>query len=192
MRSFKVARWLRRRSSGGDIAEHSDSSGRIGARLGPRLYLALLVALSLTACFLPLADHLGYELSELIALAAGLFGGAPGIAAARMERDASTRALARSLWFSLWALAIPVGVILLNGLRRPVCDPLGGFAMYLAVAVPSATLACALGGACGFLAPRRAGWLYAAVFLITLAAAVWPLVRGPQVFAFHHLGGMFP
>jgi hypothetical protein len=160
--------------------------------LGPRLYLGLLGALSLVACFLPLADHLGYELSELIAFTAGLFGGAPGIAAARMERDSSARALSRALWFSLWALAIPVGVILLNGLRRPVCDPLGGFAMYLAVAAPSALLACTLGVACGFLVPRRAGWLYGAVFVATLAIAVWPLIRGPQVFAFHHLGGMYP
>jgi len=148
--------------------------------------------LSLAACFLPLADHLGYELSELVALAAGLFGGAPGIAAARMERDSSTRALSRALWFSLWALAVPVAMILLNAIRRPACDPLGGFAMYLALAVPSAVLACVLGVACGFVAPRRAGWLYAAVFAGSLANALWPVVRGPQVFVFHHLGGMYP
>jgi len=148
--------------------------------------------LSLAACFLPLADHLGYELSELVALAAGLFGGAPGIAAARMERDSSTRALSRALWFSLWALAVPVAMILLNAIRRPACDPLGGFAMYLAIAVPSAVLACVLGVACGFVAPRRAGRLYAAVFAGSLANALWPVVRGPQVFVFHHLGGMYP
>ncbi|OLD46638.1 MAG: hypothetical protein AUI48_07320 [Chloroflexi bacterium 13_1_40CM_2_68_14] len=148
--------------------------------------------MSLAACFLPLADHLGYELSELVALAAGLFGGAPGIAAARMERDSSTRALSRALWFSLWALAVPVAMILLNAIRRPACDPLGGFAMYLALAVPSAVLACVLGVACGFVAPRRAGWLYAAVFAGSLANALWPVVRGPQVFVFHHLGGMYP
>ena len=148
--------------------------------------------MSLAACFLPLADHLGYELSELVALAAGLFGGAPGIAAARMERDSSTRALSRALWFSLWALAVPVAMILLNAIRRPACDPLGGFAMYLALAVPSAVLACVLGVACGFVAPRRAGWLYAAVFTGSLASALWPVVRGPQVFIFHHLGGMYP
>src|SRR5689334_21579706 len=130
MRRRTGARGFMRTSSGGGIAEQSDSSGRIGARTGPRLYLALLLALSLVACFLPLADHLGYELSELVALAAGLFGGIPGIAAARMERESSTRALARGLWFSLSALAIPVAVILLNGVRRPVCDPLGGFALY--------------------------------------------------------------
>src|SRR5437016_4639417 len=185
MRSRTGARWLWRRSSGGDIEDQSDSSDRVGARIGPRLYLALLATLSLAACFLPLADHLGYELSELMALAAGLFGGAPGIAAARMERDSSTRALSRALWFSLWALAVPVAMILLNAIRRPACDPLGGFAMYLALAVPSAVLACVLGVACGFVAPRRAGWLYAAVFAGSLASALWPVVRGPQVFVLH-------
>jgi hypothetical protein len=148
--------------------------------------------LSLVACFLPLSDHLGYELSELVALAAGVFGAVPGVAAARMERDSSTRALSRALWFSLWALAIPVAVILLNAVRRPACEPLQGFALYLALAVPSATLACTLGVACGFVAPRRAGWLYAAIFTGSLAVALWPVVRGPQVFAFHHLGGMYP
>jgi len=186
-----VALWLRR-SSGGGIDDQSDSSGRIGARTGPRLYLVLLGLLSLVACFLPLADHLGYELSALVALAAGLFGGIPGIAAARMERDSATRALSRALWFALWALGIPLALILLNGLRRPACDPLGGFALYLALAVPSATLACTLGVACGFVAPRHAGWLYALVFVASLAVALWPLARGPQMFAFHHLGGMFP
>ena len=192
MRSRTGARWLWRRSSGGDIEDQSDSSDRVGARIGPRLYLALLATLSLAACFLPLADHLGYELSEMVALAAGLFGGAPGIAAARLERDSSTRALSRALWFSLWALTIPLAMILLNAIHRPACDPLGGFAMYLALAVPSAVLACVLGVACGFVAPRRAGWLYAAVFAGSLAIALWPVVRGPQVFVFHHLGGMYP
>src|SRR5438874_257273 len=114
---------LVRRSSGlgGAIATQSDRAGSIGARVGPRLYLGLLALLSLIACFLPLADHLGYELSELVALAAGIFGAAPGIAAARTETESSTRALARAVWFGLWALAIPLAVILLNGLRRPAC-----------------------------------------------------------------------
>src|SRR3954471_3057782 len=133
MRSRSGARGLTRSSSGGGIADQSDSSGRIGARTGPRLYLALLSILALVSCFLPLADHLGYELSELVALAAGLFGGIPGIAAARMERESATRALSRALWFALWALGIPLALILLNGLRRPACDPLGGFALYLAL-----------------------------------------------------------
>src|SRR5207245_2688207 len=76
--------------------------------------------------------------------------------------------------------------------HRPACDPLGGFARYLALAVPSAVLACVLGVACGFVAPRRAGLVYAGVVAGSLAIALWPVVRGPQVFVFHHLGGMYP
>ena len=162
------------------------------ARRGPQLYLVLLGVLSVAACFLPLADHLGYELSELVALAAGLFGAAPGIAAARLETESAARALARAVWFGLWALAIPLGVVALNSLRRPACDPAAGFLLFLAIAVPSALLAATLGVVCGFVARRRAGLLYAALFAGSLAVALWPLWRGPQIFAFHHLGGMYP
>src|ERR1700730_15044961 len=102
MRSLSGARGWRRRSSGGGIVDQSDSSGRIGARTGPRLYLALLCLLSLVACFLPPPHHLGHELGELVGFAPGLLGRVPGIAAARMERDSPTRALSRAPWFSLW------------------------------------------------------------------------------------------
>src|SRR5713226_2536976 len=91
------ARVLERRSSGrgfspgGDIPVQSDSTVAPGAsallgRRGAQLYLAGLALLSIIACFLPLADHLGYELAELVALYAGMFGAAPGVAAARRER----------------------------------------------------------------------------------------------------------
>ena len=146
----------------------------------------------MVACFLPLADHLGYELSELVALAAGLFGAAPGVAAARREPDSSVRALWHALRFALGALTVPVAIILLNGLRRPACDRLGGLILYAAIAVPSALLSAALGLACALVWPRRASLLVAAVFFSTLAVALWPVVRGPQVFVFHHLGGMYP
>ena len=152
--------------------------------------------MSVVAAFLPLADHLGYELCEIVALCAGLLGAAPGVAAARMElsrgEGRATRALARGGIVGVGALAIPLAVILLNGVRRPACDPIGGLVLYLAVAVPSGALAATLGVASSFATPRRAGWIVAAVFVATLAVAVWPLARGPQVFAFDHLGGMFP
>ncbi|HUJ26345.1 MAG TPA: hypothetical protein VLW85_10020 [Myxococcales bacterium] len=129
-------------------------------------------------CFLPLADHLGYEFSEIMAVLAGLFGGLPG-----MRRDRKMAVL---------ALLVPLAMILMNGVRRPACDPVAGLTLFTALAVPSAALAYALGAACALIAPRRPGWLYAAIFLATLAAALWPVARGPQVFAFHHLGGMYP
>ena len=162
------------------------------AMWGPRLYLAALGVLGVLCCFVPLADHFGYEFSELTALAAGMFGAAPGIAAARAETDSATRALARALWFALWALSLPAVLILANGVRRPACDRAGGLLLFVALAVPSAVLSCTIGVACGFLWRRGAGLLYAAIFFASLAVAVWPVLTGPQVFAFHHLGGMYP
>lgn len=151
--------------------------------------MAGLLLLSIAAAFLPLADHLGYESAELVALYAGLLGAVPGVAAARVS---PANALRRALPFALFALLVPVAVLLLNGLRRPVCDPLGGLLLYALLAIPSALLAAALGVACGTVAPRRAPWLVALIFLASLAVALWPLWRGPQIFAFHHLGGMLP
>jgi len=160
------------------------------------VYAAALVAVSLCAAFLPLADHLGYEFAELIALFAGLFGATPGIAAARSEltRPApdALRAVARGLSHGAGFLLVPVVVILLNALRRPACEPIAGLVLYGLIALPSGILAAALGAACGFAWPRRAGLAAFAVFLVTLAVALWPVARGPQVYAYHHLGGMFP
>jgi hypothetical protein len=164
------------------------------------MYVAALALTAMLAAFAPLADHLGYEFAELIALVAGLFGASVGVAAARNELVRHARglppradaALLAGLALAVLALAVPIAIILLNGLHRPPCDPLAGLVLFAALPVPSALLAAALGAACGFLAPRRAGLWVALVFLATLAAAVLPLLRGPQVFAFHHLGGMYP
>lgn len=193
-----------RRSEGEAISGQHDNMPLAAARRWPALcrrpgtwaYVALLVAVSGVCASLPLADHLGYEFAEAIALCAGLFGAAPGVAAAREERLRAVadpaHAVAAALLAALAALVVPVVVILLNGLRRPPCDPVAGLVLYAAVAIPSGVLAATLGVASGFAAPRRAGWIVAAVFAATLAVSLWPVARGPQVFAFHHLGGMFP
>src|SRR5919202_2170509 len=129
-----------RRSWGDGIAEeHVKTLERAASTWGRGAwaYVALLTTLSLVAAFLPLTDHLGYELAELVALAAGLFGAAPGVAAARLERSSAdgdaARALLRGVSCAVLTLAVPVAIILLNGLRRPPCDPLAGLVLYLAL-----------------------------------------------------------
>ncbi len=136
-----------RRSEGEVISEQHDKTQSTAAsrwrelwrRGGTWAYVALLAAVSAVCAFLPLADHLGYELAEVVALCAGLFGAAPGVAAARAEAtrpDAdAARATATAVLLGLSALAVPVALILLNALRRPACDPAAGLVLYLAVAV---------------------------------------------------------
>src|SRR4051794_22165526 len=80
---------VRRSASEGFIRSQDDSTPREAARAPGRraraVYGGALAVVSLCAAFLPLADHLGYEFAELIALFAGLFGAVPGMAAARGE-----------------------------------------------------------------------------------------------------------
>ena len=132
----------------------------------------------------------------MIALFAGLFGAVPGIAAARAEAarpsPAASRALIRGLSSGIGLLLVPVAIILLNGLRRPACEPLAGLLLYGLIAVPSGILAATMGALCGFARPRRAGLLAFSGFLLTLGVAVWPVVHGPQVYVYDHLAGMFP
>src|SRR5476649_2499297 len=144
----------------------SDNCLPLGARTWPRGDLAVLATAAVAACFLPLADHVGYELSQLVALLVGLFRGIPGISAARTSKP--PLALQRAISFVLFSLLLPLGIILLNSLRRPACDPLAGLPLYFLLTVPSALLASSLGVLCGSVAPRRAGLLYALVFLVTL------------------------
>jgi hypothetical protein len=164
---------------------------------GPLLYLATLAVLTLAGWAFPLTDHLGYELSESIALAAGLFGAAIGVSASRKARDAggmaaSARHLGAAIFLSQAWLLVPIALALLDGVRRPVCDPLAGLSIYAVLASPSAVLSCCVGFLCAQLAPRRAGWLIMSVFLISLGSSLWPIWKGPQVFAFHQFGGMYP
>src|SRR3954471_12783486 len=125
---------LRRSASEGFIPSQNDSTPRGAARVPGRraraVYGGTLAVVSLCAAFLPLADHLGYEFAELIALFAGLFGAVPGIAAARGElwrpSAAALRPLLRGLVSGAGLLLLPVAIILLNALRRPACEPLAG------------------------------------------------------------------
>src|SRR5712671_7547466 len=123
-----------RRSEGEAISEQHDNTASAAAsrwralwrRPGMWAYVALLAVVSGACAFLPLADHLGYELAEGVALCAGLFGAAPGVAAARAEMSRAdadpARATATAVLAGVVALALPVALILLNGLRRPACD----------------------------------------------------------------------
>ena len=82
----EIARAVRWETTGGELQA-------LVERRGVRLYVAMLAVLSLLGWAVPLTDHVGYELSELIALGAGAFGvaWAPGAAQAIPEGFAFRR-----------------------------------------------------------------------------------------------------
>jgi hypothetical protein len=162
----------------------------------PRLAIAAAVAFAAAAALcgaLPLLEVPGYELGALAALAFALvLGPALGIAAARI--DASPwRAFARAAAVAAALLAVLLAAGILRALPGP-CDPLFGAPMFLAAALPSAWLACALGVAAASLpgARRRPAAAYAAVALALLATSVARAWRGPAAALHDHLFGFWP
>lgn len=172
---------------------------RLGALIGTsggRLLLAAYALVAVVGAFLPLTDHLGFELAFTLTIAAALFAPAVGVSAIRY-RDGTDRpgldALSGALYAGV-ALALPVGLILLNGLRRPVCDPLAGLTWLLLLPLPTAALASTLGSAVA-LRVRR-GWktwaIIGGALALPLGLSLWEVYAGPAFFFFDHLFGYYP
>lgn len=163
---------------------------------------------------LPLLGVPGYELSQALAIGVGLLGGAIGVASARQERrliqgrDPRPRGALRSdsalasafsavsaaLLLNLVGVAIPLGASIVYALRSTACDPFAQVLFVLLLPLPSAVIAAASGVLCGFTASR---WfsgllLHGLLLLGSLVATVWPILNGPQTFAFNHFLGWVP
>ncbi|WP_171817936.1 hypothetical protein [Pyxidicoccus fallax] len=162
----------------------------------------------------PLFGVPGFELSLALSIAVGLLGGGTGIAAAAQERrlllgvdprppgvarvetpgGAVRHALGASLLLNLGVLVPPFLASTLFAWLRTACDPFELVGFFPLLTLPSAVLASAAGVLCGFRArrPGRAVGLYALLVLISAVPTAWPIVAGPQVFAFNHFLGHMP
>ena len=178
------------------------------------LVLLLVAAGGTLATWLPAFQTPGFELSLLLTIAIGLLGGLVGIASGRQEGRllqghgdrpsgvtrldsalASTwRATLASFSVLVLALLIPLLTAIVRSLATTACNPFDLIGFFPLLTLPSALLASAAGVLLG-LAFRRIwlavlGW----VLLLILGGVVtaWPLIAGPQVFAFNHLLGYLP
>ena len=164
---------------------------------------ASLVAYALTAivcAVLPLADHVGFEFATALTLVSAAVAPFIGFAAMRLERTVTAehrrpaRAAAFAGGFAVASLAVPVALILLNGVRRPLCDPASGAIWLLVLPAPTAWLAATL-GALARLVIDRVRWAVVAVVVVecaTVGTTIATTYAGPAVFAFDHFGGYFP
>ncbi len=170
----------------------------------------LLAATGAGLVFVPLFNVPGYELSEALALLAGLLGGLIGIAAARLETEVLTgaapailprggpvrtigAAFVSALGLTVAALAIPFAISLLWSAVGTHCNPFAHVGFFPLLTLPSAALACITGVACGLLGTKtRALLAYGGLLLASLAWTGFPIYFGPQVFAFNHFLGWFP
>lgn len=162
----------------------------------------------------PLFGVPGFELSLALSIAVGLLGGGTGIAAAAQERRlllgvdprppgavreqapgaAVGRALGAALVLNVGVLVPPFLAATLFAVLRTACDPFELVGFFPLLTLPSALLASAAGVLCGFGAkrPGRAVGLYALLVLVSAVPTVWPIVLGPQVYAFNHFLGHLP
>lgn len=159
---------------------------------------------------LPLFELPGLELGLAVAALCMLLGGWTGSAAADALRQAPrasvprvpppgpTTAAARAVAAAtalLWAAAaVPfLAAVLLAGLGTR-CSPFAQAGFFPLLVAPAALLAAAAGVFCrtAFPAPWRALALYVLLLLASAVWTVWPLLQGPQVFAYNFFLGLFP
>jgi tetratricopeptide (TPR) repeat protein len=159
---------------------------------------------------LPLFGLPGLELGLVVSALCALAGGWTGAAAAdelrktprpsvpRVPPPGPVTAAARAVGAAalvLWAAAaVPLVAAALHAALGTRCSPFAQAGFFPLLAAPAALLAAAAGVFCrtAFPARGRAIALYGLLLLASLAWTVWPLVQGPQVFAFNFFVGLFP
>jgi hypothetical protein len=168
------------------------------------LWLAVSAAVGGVACFVPLLQVLGYELSLAVSLLASLGAGhiastlAPRLREGRWalgEREARySRLCLRALAVGASLLAAPLALSLLNGFRIPPCNLAEGAAFFALDAIFSAVAAAAVGLFLGLLfsSARVAAIMWFAVWLGGIFAAGLTFYATPAVFLYGPFFGYFP
>jgi len=186
------------------------SAGDLLRRPGGWVPAAVVAAGGSLGVLLPLFELPGLELGLLVATLCTLLGGWTGATAAEELRKAPRTSVPRvpspgpgvaaaravgAATLVLWgAAAVPFLGAVLRAVLTTRCDPFAQAAFFPFLVLPAGLLAAAAGTFCrtAFPARSRAIALYVLLLLASLAWTVWPVVLGPQVFAFNFFLGMFP
>jgi hypothetical protein len=167
-------------------------------------WLVATAALGASACFVPLFETLGYELSLACSLFASLGAGhvaatiAPRIRAGKMPPLGKGRAVAslygRALAAGLKLLVAPLALSLLNTLRVPPCNLAEGALFFALLPVASVAAATAVGASLGalFRSAKAAVAAWFAVWIASLVAAGLEFYATPAVFLYGPFFGYFP
>ncbi|MDX2009697.1 MAG: hypothetical protein SFW67_05890 [Myxococcaceae bacterium] len=178
---------------------------RVSAVMTNRLWRAAWLAFGAIIAGLlafPVSRIPGYELSTGVGLVLACAGGAFGIAFGRHE---ATRVVTAPGWQVTWAwlgacavLGAPIvaTVVLAIGstLATSPCSPFDLIHFVPVIVLPSVALVAALGVFLGLIIKRArrlvGAWL--GVVLLSAGHTIWPILTGPQVYAYNHLAGFLP
>ncbi len=159
------------------------------SRRGVLGWWATLASVGLGLTWLPLLGQPGYELAAGLTLLLTFLGGGLAIAAARARPG-----LLASATLLAFATLPALGLATLRTALGTPCDPFQSVAFVPLLILPTAALVAVLGALAARVTQRW--WLallvYFAFVLISAVPTAWPLLEGPQVFAFNHLGGYLP
>jgi hypothetical protein len=176
----------------------------VNAAVGLRAWIwaALLTALAVVLCFVPLFDVLGYDFAFALGFAAALAGVdlGHGVVARARAADAGDEAspatfgrrVAVALAAALGTLVLPLLLSLANGVRVRNCNLGAGLAFFALLPVATAGYAAPAGVLAATFAPRRGRLVAWLLPIASLAWTCWRLYEGPAVFAFDPFGGYFP
>ncbi len=152
---------------------------------------AVHIIFALAACglvTLPLVGLPGYEFSAALAIMYGVVGTV--FTAYAPHRQPVFVVARHTATFTLSMLP----ALLLATLRATPCNPFAAIGFFPLLAVISAFVASSAGA---FIASISTRWwkrllLALGLILVSAVSTVWPILFGPQVFAFNHFGGYFP
>lgn len=156
------------------------------------VWWAVLAAIALALCGMPLFDLLGFEFAFAISIPLTFYAGHCGVRARRATpgrpwqsaRTAARAALIASLW--------PLAIITANALRVQNCNYLEGLAFYAIITATGAIVAAGWGAAIGGVFARRGYAIFIAGVLATLALAGHRFWFDPPVDLFHPFFGYWP
>ncbi len=152
---------------------------------------AVHIVLTLAGCALltlPLVGLPGYEFSAALAIMYGVVG---AVLTAYAPDRQPLFAIARQT-FTFWLCMVPA--LALAAIRATPCDPFSAIGFFPLLAMVSAFVAASAGVFAASVTKRWWAKLLVVLGLIIASAVstVWPILFGPQVFAFNHFGGYFP
>lgn len=166
---------------------------RVTQLLSRRAVVAWWVALAsvgIALTWVPLMGQPGYELAAGLTLLLTFVGAGLAVTAARAVRGSS---LPCAVLLALSTVPALLVATVRTSFGTP-CDPFAGVAFVPLLILPTAGLVAVFGAIAVHLTPRR--WLAAVIsaglIVLTALSTAWPLIAGPQVFAFNHLGGYLP
>lgn len=160
------------------------------SRRAVAVWWVTLAAVSLALTWLPLLSAPGYELAAGLSLLLTFVGAGVAVTSA----SPGWKGVLASTALLLLGITPALIVGTLRTWWGTPCDPFASVAFVPVLLIPTAGLVAALGA---LVAKWTRRWwtallLWLAFVLLSAASTVWPIVFGPQVFAFNHLGGYLP